>query len=128
MIGLPRESRKMILETIKLNRQVRPDFADFGCFFPFRGTLLGDLTVEDGAADPEEIARSRSSHAESIMHMPQIYTDEINGIMKMHYFYLNYPEALWPIFRLCEKNGTCRDLLYRFLKLVYKALRKLVVR
>jgi hypothetical protein len=125
MIGLPRESRKMIFETIKLNKEVKPDFADFGCFFPFRGTLLGDLAVDDGTADPDEIAHSRSSHAESIMHMPQIDAGEISGIMKMHYFYLNYPEALWPVFRLCEKDGACRDLLYKFLQRVHEASRKL---
>ena len=35
MVGLPRESRKMIMETFEVNRQVRPTHSDFGCFFPF---------------------------------------------------------------------------------------------
>ena len=86
MVGLPKETRKMIFETIEVNKRVKPDFADFGCFFPFRGTPLGDLAVKEGIAFPEEIKKSRSDHGKSILHMPRLPAEEIDGIIKMHYF------------------------------------------
>lgn len=128
MIGLPRESRKMIFETVEVNRKVKPDHADFGCFFPFRSTPLGDLAIADGFVSPENVARSRSSHGGSILRMPQIEAAEVEGIMKMHSFYLQYPKVFWPVFRFCERNGGGRDLLYYFLKLLDYGLRKIGIR
>ena len=123
MIGLPHEDRKMIFKTIKVNRKYKPNFADFGCFFPFRGIPLGDLAIKDGLAFTEEIKKSRSNHGKSIIHMSQIDVEEINGIMKMHYFYLNYPKILWPLFRLCEKDGYIRNILYKSIRIINKILK-----
>lgn len=125
MVGLPRESRKMIFETIEANRKIRPDHADFGCFFPFRGTPLGDLAVADKFADPEEIKNSRSEHGNCILDMPQIPRDEVHGIIKVHHFYLYYPKVMWPIFALCEKKGRWRNAIYRMLLWMDSSLKRL---
>lgn len=124
MIGLPKENRKMIFETIEVNRKVKPDFADFGCFFPFRGTPLGDLSVKEGFVSGEKIKQSRSDHGKSILHMPDLSEEEIDGIIKMHYFYLHYPKIFWPIFRLCEKEGFWRSKLYRLIIRIDQILKK----
>ena len=124
MIGLPGETRKMISETVEVNRKVKPDFADFGCFFPFRSTPLGDYAVKEGFVSPEEIKKSRSDHGKSILHMPGLPPEEIDGIMKLHYFYLHYPKIFWPIFRLGEKNGFWGNQVYKFLVRINKILRK----
>lgn len=116
MIGLPRESRKMIFETFEALRKTKPDSIDVGCYFPFRGTPLGDLAVRDRFVTPEEIMKSRCEHSRSILHMPQIDNEEINGIIKMHRFYLLYPKIFWPIFRLCEKESFWRNCLYSFIR------------
>jgi len=125
MIGLPAENRKMIFETIEVNRKVKPDFSDFGCFFPFRGIPLGDTAVRDGFAYPEEIKRSRSDHGKSILHMPNLGAEEINGIMKMHHFYLRYPKGLRPFFKLCERDNFFSDCLYQAIKGIDRILHNL---
>ncbi len=127
MIGLPHENRKNIFETIEVNRKYKPDCADFGCFFPFRGTPLGDLSVNDGLAYPEEIKTNRSDHGASILHMENISSDEINGIMKMHYFYLRYSKIFWPIFMIAEKENWFSKLLCNSVCWLNRSLIKLKI-
>jgi radical SAM superfamily enzyme YgiQ (UPF0313 family) len=48
MVGLPYETRDDILTTIELNKQIRPDIAQFTIFFPLKGTKLFDICVKEG--------------------------------------------------------------------------------
>jgi anaerobic magnesium-protoporphyrin IX monomethyl ester cyclase len=51
LIGLPGETRKDFLETVKLNRECRPDWFLLSVFFPYPGTELYDLCEEKGLLD-----------------------------------------------------------------------------
>ena len=51
MIGVPGESRETIKETIDLNAEIKPDFMQITIFFPYRGTVLGDLCFQKGYVD-----------------------------------------------------------------------------
>jgi anaerobic magnesium-protoporphyrin IX monomethyl ester cyclase len=51
LIGLPGETRKDFLETVKLNRACQPDWFLLSVFFPYPGTELHDLCVEQGLLD-----------------------------------------------------------------------------
>lgn len=47
MVGLPGESQDDILSTIKLNKRIKPDIAQFTVFFPLKGTKLYDICMKD---------------------------------------------------------------------------------
>ena len=48
MVGLPLESRRMVLETIKLNAEVRPSKIQTSIFYPYPNTKLYHLCLEKG--------------------------------------------------------------------------------
>ena len=48
MVGLPYETPDDVLSTIKLNKRIKPDIAQFTIFFPFKGTKLYDICVKEG--------------------------------------------------------------------------------
>ena len=56
MIGLPGESEADLLETIRLNREIRPDWIILSVYAPLPGTPLGDACLEQGwtPAEPWE--------------------------------------------------------------------------
>jgi len=48
MIGLPGETEADILDTIRFNREIRPDWIILSIYYPLPGTALGDQCREQG--------------------------------------------------------------------------------
>ncbi|MBI5625544.1 MAG: radical SAM protein [Elusimicrobia bacterium] len=120
MIGLPYESRKMIFETLEVNRRASPSVTCVTAFFPFRGSPLGDLAVRERFVDPELVKVRRSDASQSILSMPQISSDEIKGIRRVCYFYLNYPRFLFPVIRLAEPETPLGNIVFELLILTQR--------
>ncbi len=47
VIGVPGESEEMIMDTIKLNRRLRPTISGVNIFYPYKGTVLGDKCFKE---------------------------------------------------------------------------------
>ena len=67
MIGLPGETEADILETIDLNREIRPDWIILSVYYPLSGTVLGDRCLEQGWM-PGESSSSYYDPAVAIRH------------------------------------------------------------
>ena len=99
MVGIPCEDVKSILDTIKLNAQVRADEMQVTMFQPYRGTTLYDLCVQKGYLTNEELAEDFFSP--SPLRLDTVTHEQV--LMFCHYFkifvrmyqilYL-FPEAL----------------------------------
>jgi len=113
MIGLPFESRKMIFETIEAARASRPKGVNSNCYFPYRGSPLGELAIREHLVDIERLKRRgcRFHRGESAMTMPQIDASEINAIRRLWYYYMNSPTWLFPLIRWCEKETQFKRLV-----------------
>jgi len=76
MIGLPYETREDIEQTLALDRELEPD--DFGCFvfYPFPGTHLHHLCLQNGLL-PENYMDLKVSHRRSILNLPNLTCDDI---------------------------------------------------
>lgn len=48
MVGLPYKNRRMVFDTINLNRKVKPDAIQVTMFYPFPGTKLRDICKQEG--------------------------------------------------------------------------------
>ncbi len=48
MVGIPGETKELFKETIRLNAQINPDVVQQTIFYPYRGTVLGDLAYKKG--------------------------------------------------------------------------------
>ena len=71
MVGLPGETPEMHMETVQLNRQIRPTVVGLAVFTPFPGTDLYDLSVKEGYLPAgTEIPYDVALH-KCVMQMPQ---------------------------------------------------------
>ena len=125
MIGLPYESRKMIFETIEMCRTTKPKHSNCGIFFPYLSTPLGELCLKERFIDEEEVKRSKFDDTRTLLKMPQILPEEIEGIRKMWSFYINYPKLFYPLFNFCEKESKLSDSILTILRRVEFTLKKI---
>ena len=74
LIGLPRETPAMFEDTVRVNRQAKPDTSVLNIFYPYPGTQLDKLCDELGlkARDPSEPIRERTT---SILALPDFPPD-----------------------------------------------------
>lgn len=53
MVGLPKETPRMVLDTVKLNAKVSPSLIQVSIFYPFPGTQLWEQCAKDGIINPD---------------------------------------------------------------------------
>lgn len=82
MVGIPNETEKNILETIRLNAMVKPHISNVSAFYPFRGTKLGELCYKNGWVIQEKKEDVKSFVEGSIVNYPQLSNDMINWYFK----------------------------------------------
>ena len=103
MIGFPGEERDMIFETIELNRQLRGfDSLSQAIFTPYHGTKLRELAIEKGYLSEDSI--STHTTASSMLNMPMITPQELDGLIKTFNLYVRFPKEEWPQIRKAEAD------------------------
>ena len=125
MIGLPFESRKMIFETIALGRAAKATHTNVNIFFPYFGTPLGDLALENKFCDEAAVRKAKFDASRTLLKMPQIDPKEVEAIRRMWSFYLKWPKFMYPIFKWLEKDTPIRkqaSKVFNFMDYRYKSL------
>lgn len=117
MIGLPYENREHIFDTIRMNKKIKSKPCIVYFFYPFKGTSLRDLCAKEGYL--QEDSKSRPT-VDSMLRMPQISHNELKSIRKVFPIYLRMPEFLWPLVRICERDGFFARILYQMLIRVFE--------
>jgi radical SAM superfamily enzyme YgiQ (UPF0313 family) len=69
MVGIPDETYSDYLETVKLNKEIKPDQMQISIFYPYPGTELGQYAKEKGIVSENEFTHSYFS--KSILNMKQ---------------------------------------------------------
>jgi len=100
IIGFPGETRKLIFDTIELNRQLGTDSVNAYIFTPYRGTAMYNDAVSDGFVDPSK--ETNSIITGSILDMPTISKDEILGLVRTFSLYVKFPKEEWPEIKIAE--------------------------
>ena len=105
IIGMPDETRDLIFDTINFVRKLPDNIDATGAFIfaPYHGTPLRDLAIKKGYINDEEIC-SLSNTSESMLRMPTITKDEIQGLAKVFSLYTKFPKDRWPEIKIAEKN------------------------
>jgi len=121
IIGYPEETRELIFETIKLNRQVSEGVDAHSCsiFQPYRGTWLHKYCVEKGYWPKEALALDLNF--EPAITYPSLTHDEIRGLHRTFPFYIKFPEEYWPTIERAEKTSEEGELVFRELQENYKS-------
>ena len=108
MVGLPLENRKLIFETIKLNKKLFEinDQLEFNIFMfvPYRGSELYDLCKRNGLLSDSVYSSGNSLDDESSLNFPKEYKEELRGLMKTFNLYIKLPEKYWPQIKVAERS------------------------
>lgn len=86
MVGLPGEGPKEILETIKLNAEIKADLSVVSIFYPYKGTYLYNFCVEKGYFKEEDAKLPKNYYSYSVLTLPTIRKEQISFFF--HYFHL----------------------------------------
>ena len=54
MVGMPLENQWTVVDTIKLNWKIKPDFGMTSIYYPFKGTMMGDHCYKRGYVDEKK--------------------------------------------------------------------------
>ena len=106
IIGMPDETRDLIFDTINFVRELPDNIDATGAFIfaPYHGTPLRDLAIRKGYINDEEIC-SLSNTSESMLRMPTISKNEIQGLAKTFSLYTKFPKERWPEIKIAESDG-----------------------
>jgi radical SAM superfamily enzyme YgiQ (UPF0313 family) len=115
IIGAPGETEDMLLETIKLNRKIKPTGGSgVNIFYPYKGTVLGDHCFSNDLVDEELYNSFSNERRESVLRYPRGYKD------RLRYYHKNWSILVYPY--------SIKIRIYTMLKeykIIYNQLRKI---
>ena len=101
IIGFPKETRELAMDTIRVNRQIDSFNLSCSTFAPYKGTTLRAMSEQLGFVDPEFIAPANVDW--STLKMPQFTKEEIYGLQRTFVMYCKFPESSWPELKKAEE-------------------------
>ena len=93
MIGLPGETKETIMDTIRLNREIKPDKLFISIFFPYKGTDIYDLCKEKGILTNQNI--NCYFEPVSTLNQDTIKKKEVEFYYRIFRVAVMYPKFLW---------------------------------
>jgi anaerobic magnesium-protoporphyrin IX monomethyl ester cyclase len=120
IIGNPFESREQIFETIMLNRQCNPDAANVNFLYPYKGTQIYDVCVDNDFFSPKTIVNSGGVRMDPVLDLPQISKEALKGLQRTFLFYVRFPENYFSTIRRAEQLTDSGDQVFNKLSAEYK--------
>ena len=78
IVGLPEETVEKYLDTVRLNREIKPDVVSISVFYPYPGTELYDYCIEKGYFNPDEpLPKGYISRRSSLLNLPDFSKNDI---------------------------------------------------
>lgn len=120
VIGLPFETRDMVLETARVVRKAKGyDGLTISMFQPYHGTDLRQVAVESGFLDPNHINGMGTTSQgggfldDWVLTMPKPYLqkEDVQNLVKTFSLYCYFPDSRWKEIEEAETN----DNLYKAL-------------
>ncbi|MDO8436427.1 MAG: radical SAM protein [bacterium] len=105
MIGLPGEGPKEILETIKLNAEIKADLSVVSIFYPYKGTNLYELCLKKGYFKEKDAELPKNYYSYSVLSLPTIRREQIS-------FFFNYFHLLKKFYSYLFKIPFSRSLIF----------------
>jgi anaerobic magnesium-protoporphyrin IX monomethyl ester cyclase len=120
IIGFPCETRELVFDTIRLNRQLQFDTSNAFTFAPFHGTELHRICLEKGYIRDDTPLNNFSQ--ESVLDMPEFPKQEIAKLVKTFALYARLPEKYFGKIKIAEKDDEQGKKAFRELCQIYKRL------
>ena len=121
IIGMPGETREMIMDTVHLVRQIGGfDTITVSIFTPYHGTVLRTVAVDKGWLNGNYITTHTTSSSALNMPKPYISSSEIDGLMRSIPLYVYFPESEWETIRRTETNDLEGERILGHYSALYK--------
>jgi len=118
VVGFPDETREMMFDTIKLNREFNANSHSCAIFQPYHGTTLHSYCVEKGYFDKDELAEDLTYA--SPLKQKHITHEEIQGIAKCFSLYVKLPKNMYDFIKIAEKDDDKGKKMFKELMILYK--------
>jgi radical SAM superfamily enzyme YgiQ (UPF0313 family) len=123
IIGFPGETRELVFDTIRLNKQIHPDSVGTFIFTPFRGTDLYDYCLKHGYIEPD--AKVGDLNRVSVLENNTLSQIEIKGLLRTFPLYVYFPEEYFSLIEKAEHfdddgNRIFRELAERYIEEHFK--------
>ena len=90
IIGVPGETKEMLLDTVKLNREINPTTCGVNIFYPYKGTPLGDKCFKDGLVNIEKYNDFSNERRESVLNYSEDWLETLK------YYRSNWEKEVYP--------------------------------
>ncbi len=125
MVGLPFETRELVFETISMYKKLIHEYgaspSSVYCFYPFPGTELLDVCLENGFVSKDEL-NIETAVTMPVLNMPGLSREQIAALAKTFYAYSVLDEKLYPIVRLCEEKHDFAERVLKEISKIYSAV------
>lgn len=105
IIGMPGETRELIMDTVELARSIRGyDTITSFIFTPYHGTPLRKTAVDNQWLAPDTITKHNTSRSLLNMPPPFLSADDIDGLLAVLPLYVYFPKTEWGALRRAEQD------------------------
>ena len=103
MIGLPKEDRAKIQDTIEFINLIQPDIFQITIFYPFEGTPFYDYCLKEGLLrrDHERLTEIWKG---SVLDQPGLPSDYLIRLRELMLSFAKKDRRWWPVMRFMEKR------------------------
>jgi radical SAM superfamily enzyme YgiQ (UPF0313 family) len=127
MVGLPEETIAKSLETVSLNRQIKPDVVSVFIFYPYQGTELYNYCIEKGYFNPDEpLPKGYISRRISLLNMPLFSKNDIQKCFQKFGFRVFIKFSLIKAFGYAVIYSRYGELLLKITARIRKILAKIL--
>jgi radical SAM superfamily enzyme YgiQ (UPF0313 family) len=113
IIGFPFETRDLIFDTIRINKQLyerNTRLESNVCVFtPFRGCELYDICKENGLLGDAPFTTSQDQDERSVLNFPNDFGDTIARMVRTFNLYVKLPESYYDELKIAEQSTTEGD-------------------
>jgi len=90
IIGVPGETKEMLMDTVRLNREINPTRSGVNIFYPYKGTPLGNECFEKGLVNIKKYEDFSNERRESVLN----YSED--WLKTLVYFKENWTKEVYP--------------------------------
>ena len=124
MIGFPDETRELIFDTIKLNRQIEFTTTNAYIFYPYYGTELYEYCKKRNYLSSECIGFQGGEaypYFSTRLNSPTISSEDLLGLQRTFVLYTKLHKDLWTEIRIAERfdeegNSKYKELCKKYLE------------
>jgi len=118
IIGFPDETRKLVFDTINLNRQIKADSINGFVFQPYSGTYLREYSIKKGYLLQGRMKIDNPIGC-SVLTMPQLSKEEIEGLLRTFVLYVRLPKKYYRKIREAEQLTVKGDRILEELRRIF---------